>query len=79
MNFTRAQPYTQFMEKCIKSDLILEVKAKRTPRFKAGSDLHGKVNLVTIDLNEEIDEESELVELKLHLTSEHCSSEVSDC
>ena len=63
------------MEKCIKSDLIVEVKAKRKPRFKAGSELSGKVNLVAIDFNEEIDETSEIVELNLHISSENCSSE----
>jgi len=56
------------MEKCVKSDLIVEVKAKRKPRFKAGSELSGKVNLVAIDFNEEIDEISESVELKIHIS-----------
>lgn len=63
------------MEKCKKSDLIVEVKTRRRPRFKAGSELSGKVNLVAIDFNEEIDETSEMVELKLHLSSEACASE----
>lgn len=64
------------MEKCTKSDLIIEVKKKVT-RFKAGSELSGKVNLVAVDFNEEIDETSESVELKLHLSSEACAEECS--
>ena len=63
------------MENCVKSDLIVEVKAKRKPRFKAGSELSGKVNLVAIDFNEEIDETSESIELKRHISSEDGSSE----
>ena len=61
------------MEKCTKSDLIIEVKKKVT-RFKAGSELSGKVNLVAVDFNEEMDETSESVELKIRLSSEACAS-----
>lgn len=61
-------------EKCNKSDLTVQVRSKRRPRFKAGSELSGKVNLVAIDFNEEITEEMEMVELKLQLTSESCGS-----
>jgi hypothetical protein len=64
-------------ENCSKSDLILQVKSKRISRFKAGSELSGKVNLVSVDFNEEIDETSESVELKLRLTSEACAEESS--
>lgn len=62
-------------ENCSKSDLILQVKSKRISRFKAGSELSGKVNLVSVDFNEEIDETSESIELKLQLTSEACAEE----
>jgi hypothetical protein len=61
-------------ENCNKDDLTVQVRSKRKPRFKAGSELSGKVNLVAVDFNEEINDESELVELKLQLTSESCSS-----
>ena len=71
----RARHNSSFkMENCKKSDLIVEVKTRRRPRFKAGSELSGKVNLVAIDFNEEITEEMEMVELKLQLTSESCGS-----
>ncbi len=62
-------------EKCSKSDLIVNVKSSRRPRFKAGSELSGKVNMVEVDFNEEITEESEMVEVKLVLTSKACSEE----
>lgn len=64
-------------ENCSKSDLILQVKSKRISRFKAGSELSGKVNLVSVDFNEEIDETSESIELNLQLTSEACAEESS--
>ena len=64
-------------ENCSKSDLILQVKSKRISRFKAGSELSGKVNLVSVDFNEEIDETSESIELNLCLTSEACAEESS--
>lgn len=64
-------------ENCSKSDLTVQVKSRRLSRFKAGSELSGKVNLVAIDFNEEIDETSESVEFKLQLVSESCSSDTS--
>ena len=62
-------------EKCSQSDLIVNVRSRRSPRFKAGSELSGKVNLVEVDYNEEVTEDSELVEVKLVLTSKACSAE----
>lgn len=41
------------------------VKVKKSPRFKAGSDLSSKVNLVAIDLIEECTEEECMFEFKL--------------
>lgn len=61
-------------ENCNKSDLTVQVRSKRTPRFKAGSELSGKVNLIAVDFNEEINDDSELVELKIQLTTESCSA-----
>lgn len=63
------------MEKCSKSNLILEVKTNRKPRFKAGSELSSKVHKMAVELNEEINETSESIELKLHLTTEACAEE----
>jgi len=65
------------MENCSKSDLTVQVKSRRSPRFKAGSELSGKVNLVAIDFNEEINETSESIEFKLQLVSESCGSDSS--
>jgi len=62
------------MENCSKSDLIVNVRSSRRPRFKAGSELSGKVNMVEVDFNEEVNETSELVEVKIKLTSETCEA-----
>lgn len=61
-------------ENCTKSDLIVNVKTKRAPRFKAGSDLSNRVNHPDVDLHEELTDEHELVEVKLTLSSEWCPS-----
>ena len=63
-------------ENCSKSDLIVQLKTRRRPRFKAGSELSGKVNLVAVDFNEEVTDDSELMEIKITLSSEACSSDV---
>lgn len=62
------------MENCKKSDLIVNIRTKGPARFKAGSDLSSKVNLVDVDLNEELTETAEIVELKIRLSSESCGS-----
>lgn len=59
--------------KCTNSELEVTLNARRSPRFKAGSDLSSRVNLVAIDFNEEMDETSESVELKIRLSSEACA------
>ncbi|MBD3638032.1 MAG: hypothetical protein HUJ25_11825 [Crocinitomicaceae bacterium] len=40
-------------------------KATKKPRFKAGSELSAKVNLVDINLNQESTEEMESIEVKV--------------
>jgi hypothetical protein len=60
-------------EKCTKSDLTVQVRASRKPRFKAGSDLSSKVNLVEVDFNEELTEDQELIEVKLTLSNQRCA------
>ncbi|GAA0875194.1 hypothetical protein GCM10009118_16030 [Wandonia haliotis] len=37
----------------------VSVKVRRRPRFKAGSDLSGKVNKVGIDINQTVEEDSD--------------------
>lgn len=61
-------------EKCLNSDLIVNVKAKRPVRFKAGAELSGKVNIMDVEVNEEIGENFQEIEIKLRLTSETCVS-----
>lgn len=60
-------------ENCTKSDLIVQVKSRRKPGFKAGADLSSKVNLVSVDFNEDLTEDTELLDVKIALTSKGCS------
>jgi len=61
------------MENCKTSDLIIEVKATRKPRFKAGSDLSTKVSRVVVNLHEESMEDHDMVALNVQLFREECS------
>lgn len=58
---------------CQNESLDLMIKARRAPRFKAGSELSAKVNRVVVDLNEETTDDAELFELKLELWFERCA------
>lgn len=49
------------------SDLILEVNVKRKPRFKAGAELTSKVNLVAVDFQHELEEDQEVLGIRLSL------------
>jgi hypothetical protein len=60
-------------EKCKKSDLIINVTKKNVRRFKAGAELSGNVNIMNVVFNEEIGENFEQLEIKLHLSSEICA------
>lgn len=60
---------------CQTESVVLDLKAKRRPRFKAGSELSAKVNLVAVELNEETIDDTEIFELKLELQFERCVQE----
>ena len=64
-------------ETCLNSDLIVNLKATRRPRFKAGAELSGKVNIMDVVVNEEVGEDFEEIEIKLRLTTETCVSKAS--
>ena len=52
---------------------VLEVKLKACrPRFKAGSELSGKVNRITVDIDQVIEDENECldIDLKWEVTGE---------
>ena len=55
-----------------KDELIVQVKKKKRPKFKAGSDLANSVNRMVVDWDNELneDENSETLTISLHLTSE---------
>jgi hypothetical protein len=50
------------------------VKARNIGRFKAGAELSGKVNIMNVEVNEEITDSVQELEVRLHLSSEVCSS-----
>ena len=58
---------------CKKSELMLNIKASRKPRFKAGADLSKNVNVMNVEFHESSTCENEVIEVKLHLTSEDCA------
>lgn len=51
------------------STFDLAVKAAKRPRFKAGAELSGKVNLADIQIEETVNAESQNVEMKMDF---HC-------
>jgi nucleoid DNA-binding protein len=53
------------LEKESKEQLAISYKERATPRFKAGADLTEKVNVLEIDLMDEVNEDSEISEIKL--------------
>ena len=64
---------TNCKEGCQKSDLIVNVKARNVGRFKAGAELSGKVNIMNVEVIEEIGDNHQDLQIKLHLSSEACS------
>jgi nucleoid DNA-binding protein len=53
------------LEKASKEKLEISYKERSTPRFKAGGDLTEKVNVMEIDLMDEVNDDSEISEIKL--------------
>lgn len=59
-------------KKCTTNDLEVQVKASAPRRFKAGAELSGKVNRISVEVNEDQTEEMETIEVKLVLSRESC-------
>lgn len=57
---------------CFNEDLNIEVKATRRPRFKAGAELSGKVNRISIDVDQDETVDAEKIAIKLIISSEVC-------
>lgn len=65
-------------ENCSNSNLTVSIKTKRRPpRFKAGAELSGAVNLVAVDVMEEVIENTEVFEISIKLDSTRCVKEDS--
>lgn len=56
--------------------LDVQVKACRRPRFKAGSDLSGKVNRLVLNIDQTVDGDKECVAVNLKWVE---SAEANDC
>jgi hypothetical protein len=57
---------------CFNDDLNIEVKATRRPRFKAGAELSGKVNRISIDVDQDESIDADKIAIKLVISSEVC-------
>lgn len=57
---------------CESNDLQIAVKAKRTPRFKAGAELSKSVNRVEVNIDQEAWEESEMISFEVKILNEAC-------
>lgn len=57
---------------CQKSDVVLNIKAKRPRRFKAGAELSSAVNLVDVNVDHQIGEDFEALEINIRLNTETC-------
>lgn len=58
---------------CKNEELELIIRSKNVVRFKAGADLSGKLNRVVAEVNEDLQDELQTTEIKIHLTSEFCA------
>lgn len=58
---------------CKNEELELIIRSKNVVRFKAGADLSGKLNRVVAEVNEDLQDEQQSTEIKIHLTSEICA------
>ena len=55
---------------CKSSDWLLKLRAKRKPRFKPGTEMSEKVNIMNVDIKEDSDEFSESTSVDLSLEKE---------
>lgn len=64
---------------CYNEDLNIEVKATKKPRFKAGAELSGKVNKISIDVDQDQTNDFESIGIKLTISSEVCEVKAGNC
>ena len=51
---------------------MVNLKATRRPRFKAGAELSGRVNIMDVHVDQEIGDDFEAIEIKIRLSTETC-------
>ena len=61
-------------EGCKQSNLIVNVKGKYVPGFKAGAELSKSVNAVDIGWDESQDCDSRILDFHIHLKAEGCAA-----
>jgi hypothetical protein len=59
---------------CLQNDLIVNVKHKVKPRFKAGAELSSSVNAVDIGWDENHECDSTTLDFHIHLKAEECAA-----
>ncbi|MDX2361563.1 MAG: hypothetical protein QNK23_12205 [Crocinitomicaceae bacterium] len=64
---------------CTNSELVLNVKSKKSRSFKAGSELSAKVNLVDVEVVETLTEDFELTEINLQFKMDACYVQPVSC
>lgn len=57
---------------CQNNELIVNVKATKRPRFKAGAELSGAVNIMDVNVDQIFGEDFEQIEIKFKLSTETC-------
>lgn len=62
------------LKECQSDDLQIKVRAKRAPKFKAGTELANSVNSIMVDVDQEACENSETIALDIRISKEVCPS-----
>lgn len=63
---------------CKNDHLQVNIRTKQNVRFKAGADLSSKVNRVTVEVNEDSQDEQHITEISIHLFAENCLENQQD-
>jgi hypothetical protein len=64
---------------CFSNDLDVVVNAIRRPRFKAGAELSGAVNLVGIDVEHDLLDDAEKLTVRVKIQSKTCETKECNC
>lgn len=63
---------------CKNDQLKVNIRISRPARFKAGADLSSKVNRVSVEMNEDTQDDQQITEISIQLFSENCAKDQQD-